>query len=350
MSTEKLTSLLKNSGKPKIAVFRALQIGDLLCAIPAIRSLKMAIPNAHITLIGLPWSQDFVKRFDKYFDDFLEFPGFPGLPEREYSPQEVVDFIDRMQKEKFDLCLQMQGDGSIVNPLIELFGAKYIAGFYRPGDYRPSELFLKYPDNLHEIRRHLELTKHLGILSQGEDLEFPILDRELSEFYEKLIDWRIIPQRYVCLHVGSRADDRRWKIENFAQVGDFVASLGYRVVLTGSKEEKGLVEKAAKLMNYPSLNLAGQTSLGVAAALIQHARLLIANDTGVSHIACGLQVPSVIIFSASDPNRWAPLDISLHSSILKDQATVQNVISQVRQQLDRSQEFSTMNYQGVAIL
>src|SRR5882757_5527 len=93
----------------KIAIFRALQLGDMLCSIPAIRALRRAYPDAEITLLGLPWAAAFVQRFHRYFDRFIHFPGYPGLPEQEYDESVFRCFLEEMQEEEFDLLLQMQG-------------------------------------------------------------------------------------------------------------------------------------------------------------------------------------------------------------------------------------------------
>jgi len=68
-------------------------------------------------------------------------------------------------------------------------------------------------------------------------------------------------------------------------------------------------------MHHEPLDAAAPISIGAMAVLLRGARLLLCNDTGVSHIAAGLKLKSVVIFSKADIARWAPLDRLTHRCI-----------------------------------
>jgi hypothetical protein len=51
-----------------------------------------------------------------------------------------------MQAEQFDLILQMQGNGSIVNEMLENLNAGPVAGFTARQLPRPRTVYLEYPD------------------------------------------------------------------------------------------------------------------------------------------------------------------------------------------------------------
>jgi ADP-heptose:LPS heptosyltransferase len=327
----------------RILILRALQLGDLMCAIPAFRALRSAFPGAMITLLGLPWSRSLVDRFSYYLDDFIEFPGFPGLPEREAQVKRIPGFFEEMQWLEFDLVLQMQGNGSVTNPLVELFGAWKTAGFYQPGGYCPDpDLFLPYPEGEHEIRRHLRLMEFLGIPLQGEEVEFPIYPADWESFSELRSRFPIQKDHYAVIHVGARAVERRWPVERFAEVAEGLAQRGLQVILTGVQDELELARGVQERANAPLLNLAGQTSLGSLAALLSGAVCLVCNDTGVSHLAAALLTPSVVLFSDSEPERWAPLNRCLHRVVSgAREASSEMVLAQVQDLLSEETAYAS---------
>ncbi|MEZ2334880.1 glycosyltransferase family 9 protein [Mucilaginibacter sp. RCC_168] len=298
----------------KIIVFRALQLGDMLCHIPAMRALRHAYPNASITLAGLPWAKSFTERFNNYFDDFIWFPGFPGLPEQPVDPVLFASFLNKVQNRHFDLALQMQGNGTIVNAMIALFEAHYTAGFFLPDDYAPNlEYFLAYPDHGSEIERHLLLMDYLGIPSQGTQLEFPITAQDQYDY--ETLQLALAPKQYVCIHPGSRGAWRQWPVEHFAALADYAVECGFKAAITGTREEADIVAAVIGQMREPAINLAGLTNLGAMGILIKNAYALISNCTGVSHMAAAFQTPSIVISMDGEPQRWGPLNKKLHRTI-----------------------------------
>lgn len=313
-----------------IVVLRALQLGDLLCAVPAFRSLRAAFPKAHIALISLPWSKSFVDRFARYLDEFIEFPGYPGLPEQPVRVRAIPKFLMAMQRRRFDLALQMQGSGQYANQLVTLLGAGMTAGFVQAGDHCPDESrFLPYPDHVPEPDRHLALLRHLGIAATDNRLEFPLNREDARAFHVLQASHGLRPRSYVCLHPGGRGPARRWPPHLFSLVADRLARTGYRIVVTGTEEERPIARLVMGHMRENATDLVGQTDLGTAGVLLSQAALLVANDTGVSHLAAALQVPSVIVCVGSDPLRWSPRDNRLHRVLVGPDTTVNEVMAAV---------------------
>lgn len=295
----------------RIVVFRALQLGDMLCAVPALRALRHAWPDARISLIGLPWAREFVARYSAYLDEFIEFPGFPLFPERDADLAKLSVFLKAMQARQFNLAIQMHGDGRVSNSMVAAFGADQRAGFHHPTRRSPNpDTFIPWPEALSEVHTLLSLATHLGAPWCGDHLEFPIRLNERAEFC--ILQDAFAEQPYICIHPGARLETRRWRPERFARVADELAADGYAVVLTGTQSESELCAAVAAAMRTRPINLCGRTSLGTLACLVEQAALVVCNDTGMSHIAAALRTPSVVACCGADPTRWRPQDTERH--------------------------------------
>lgn len=311
-------SLLLPGPVQRIVVLRALGLGDLICAGPALRSLRATFPEAGISLLGQAWAQEYVARIEA-LDHWMGFPGWPGLREQALHADRVPAFLADMQRQRFDLALQLHGSGESSNGLVGLLGARLCAGFQRPGAWVPpghEERFCSWPEQGHESQRLLTLCRHLGLQAADETLEFPLRPTDRQTLLQLCPELDEGPP-YVCLHAGAQLASRRWPAQRFAAVADALHDAGYRIVLSGSAAELALGLQLASLMSAPCINLVGLTNLWTLGALIASARCLIANDTGVSHIAAALRVPSLIVSSGGDVQRWAPPDRQLNHVLSK---------------------------------
>ena len=306
-------TLLRSTPVKRLALFRALQVGDMLCAVPALRALRAAQPATRITLIGLPWAAQFARRFQRYIDDFVAFPGHPSFPEQAVRDELVAKFYEDMRARDFDLARQMHSNDPVSNQVVAEFGAKAVGGFTTGAS---TDRFLSCPEQDPEPLRLLSLVQHLGAAAAGTDLEFPITDEDERELAASGLADGLYPAGYVCIHPGARLRDKCWSPQRFAEVADRIASeYGVQIVLIGSAKNGDLTAAVAAHMRHKAIDTASPLSLGAMAALMSRARLLICNDAGVSHIAAGLALPSVVIFSKADMQRWAPLDQDRHRCI-----------------------------------
>lgn len=288
----------------------------MLCAVPAFRALRRALPEARISLLGLPWAASFVARFKNYLDEFIEFPGYPGLPEQECRPEALASLLQSLRKRRFSLALQMHGSGTVSNSVVEALGARFTAGFHPPGQQPPVRgWFAPYPAAKTEVERNLSLVRGLGFPAVDDRLEFPITADDARELSETAWLNGLTPRSYVCIHPGASRRDKCWPPDHFAKAASLIRRLGFTVVVTGNAGEADLAARISEQVEGCVDAASPGLGIGALALLIRDARLLVCNDTGVSHLASALEVPSIVVFSEADPGRWAPRDRDRHQSL-----------------------------------
>ena len=344
--------LLQRLDPPSVAVFRAQDLGGMLCAVPALRALRAALPRAHVALIGRPEAQQFAQRFDSYVDEFIAFPGHPLLPGQPVRHDALAAFYAGMCARRFALAIQLHGSGDAANDVVAGLGAHALAGFCRGAAVvRDRTVLFPCPDAGAEPERLLWLMDRLGAPATGTHLEFPLSQRDEDAWRDSGLGAKLVAGNYLCIHLGAHARDAYLRAAPpstslsashaapsaassaamstappatrfaalFAEAGDCLADeFGLQVVLTGCADDTdnaGLTAAVAARMRHAPLDAGGLIPLGALAVLLRGARLLLCNDTDVSHIAAGLGLDSVVVFSNADIARWAPPDRHRHRCI-----------------------------------
>jgi ADP-heptose:LPS heptosyltransferase len=284
--------LLETAGPwRKVAVLRPGRIGDYLCATPAVRALRRAVPEAELHYVALPLVRDLVER-NPCVDRFVPFPGFPYIAEQFFRPRQAVHWLTAMQDEEYDLVVQLYGSGVYANPIAMLMGGRRSAGFIRTeSDPHPLDAAIPLPDAGSEVDRVLALVRHLGAAGAGRQYDLELTDRDRT-CAARLLDG--LPRPVVGLHCGARDGERVVDAAAFAEAARL---LGGCPVLLGGHDEPPVGG---------SLNLTGVLPLGTSAAVIAGLDLLLTTDSGPAHLAYAVGTPSVTAFIASDPRRWGP--------------------------------------------
>ncbi len=288
-----------------IAIFRANALGDFIFSTPMIRAIRAHFPKAKITYIGMDGHKSLIESRYPEIDEVLT---LPQVSETEYISskdwQSVHDFAKSL-KGKFDVFLQVH-DGSLeANTFARNAAAAYTIAF----SDRPDENFdvvLPMTSYIHEVNRHLEVARLLGAPVVEYEPTMKHLDTDWSDL-ERHFD--VDDRPIVILHPGAGDPRRRWPAANFASVGDWLAEHGYRVVITGTREEIGLAEDVLGLMKHDASCTAGRLSLAALIALMSVAKLFISNDTGPLHIARAIGLPTIGIYSPAFILHAGPMSV-----------------------------------------
>ena len=300
----------------KLAVFRGLYLGDLIAAAPALRSLRRGYPRAEITLVSLPWAAALVPHLGDLVDRLLPYPGAPDL-DGTGTAEEIEEFVARARAEGFDLAVNMHGRGPVSTRLVARFDAHRNASFVdeKGSDVPGLDVEVPWDAEMHESRKLLLLAQEAGGVPTVayDNLEPELRIREEDDRWALALLSRRRRKPLALVHPGASVPEKRWPGETCGRMADGLVRRGYEVAVTGSVGEKELTRLVSEAAP-GSLDLGGETDLSTLIALVAHARVLVANDTGPAHVAYALRTPSVTLFGPStDAGRWGPLDGERHT-------------------------------------
>jgi ADP-heptose:LPS heptosyltransferase len=295
----------------RIAVLRALPgIGDMICAVPALRTLRRRYPDARIGLVGLWSSRWMLDAYPHYIDELLPIDGLPLLCPPPADVDGALAALAEARRQRFDLAIQLHGDGSLSNLVTTMIGARRCLVHHLPDQPAPEgALAVPYPERGHEVVRLLELVDRLGVVGEAH-LEPP--DPAAQAGGAALVDeLRVPPQGFAVIHPGASDPQRRWSVAGFAALAGWLLDHDLAVVATGTDSEHDVVDELRR-REPDVVDLCGRTGVNDLAGVLAAARLVVSNDTGVSHLAAAVRTPSVVTFLGDDPGRWAPLDSVRH--------------------------------------
>jgi ADP-heptose:LPS heptosyltransferase len=259
-----------------VYVLRALGLGDLLTAVPALRGLRRHFPQARLILAAPP-ALEALARFACGVDELVPTAGLCDTP-LGFTPALAVN-LHGSGPESIELLQRLE-------PLALLT--------HRHPDY-PDVSGPPWRPELHEVQRWCSLLSWAGITCDSSDLA---IGRPPG-----------FPDRggVVVVHPGAASPSRRWPAERFAAVAAALHADGNDVVVTGSAGERRLAVEVARSAGLSETAvLAGELDILGMVALVSASRMVVCGDTGVAHVATATGTPSVLLFGPTPPSRWGP--------------------------------------------
>lgn len=259
--------------QPTLLVLRALKLGDLLVAVPALHALRRAFPGHRLVYAGPAWLADVLSLVG----------GF------ELLPANGLDAPLAVAPGTVDIAVNFHGRGPESTSLLEAVAAQRLITHGTAGGGPP------WVEQMHERERWTRLLHWHGI--EADPLEVQLARPQASS---------LLPAAAV-VHVGAAYGSRLWPETRFAAVAAALDEAGHEVVFTGSADERERALRVARRAGLPDTAvLAGSQPLAEFAALVAEAAVVVSADTGAAHLAAAYARPSVVLFGPAPPEQWGP--------------------------------------------
>jgi ADP-heptose:LPS heptosyltransferase len=291
----------------KILAIRFARLGDTILLLPALRQLKKAFPESHLTfLTGHRCAS--VAELCPAIDDVIS---IDRIALRDGPMTGAILGMGRLvrtiRRRRFDLVVDFQSFRE-TNLLAWLSGARKRAALKRHNaPYLP--FCFNLPPVIEDKSIHVREMFHRVVAGIAGHLppvteQALVVPSEVKYWAEHTLG--LGPR--LTLYIDAPVPERIWPAEYFAAVADFaIERFGARVAVISGPEGRPLIERVqASSRHGKELLFFKDVSLPQLAALVASSRLLVSNDTGPMHLGPALRVPTLALFSVGYPEHFSP--------------------------------------------
>lgn len=275
----------------RVLVIRSGAVGDLVLTLPVLCALKNRYAGLSIDMMGDPVRLALLKHCG-YVDKVLPIDG------REYTPLFVSAGAPSgsvsQDLRSYDAILSYLPDldGVFAENLRRVASGPVLAGRSRPAE----------GDRIHMTR---VLANALEPLDAGVSVDLPRIDVPPGAASDDL--QRLAPdQTLIAIHPGSGGLTKCWPAENYGTLIDLLAESGYRPVITFGPADHMIRRRLLPWIETRDVLVVEDRSLVDMAALYARCRVVIGNDSGMTHLAAAAHTPVIALFGPTDPAVWGP--------------------------------------------
>ncbi len=295
------SALRKPKGVRSLLVIHQGAIGDFILALPALENLRRAFPRAGVTLLGYPRILELAeKRF--FAEEILpvDQKGMAPFFVHDGDPDPSLSQVFS----QFDLLVVIGKDpkGPLTRNLERIC----------PGRILHVNSFPSLEERVH-LTEHLlrEVSRHGVAVSETiPRLRLNDADRRWGrDFWKRKGLTEAEREGAVILHPGSGGRKKVWPGERFLDLARVLQGHAHcRVLVVMGPAEPPHVRKIFEEMEGGSRGaiFAEGLSLLQLGAVMDGCRLFVGNDSGITHLAAALGLPTVAIFGPTDPALWSP--------------------------------------------
>ena len=284
----------------KVAIVKLSAMGDIIHAMVALQYIKKAKPSLQIDWIV---EEGFAKVLEGNPDiDNILPVNLKKIKSDKKKIFEQVKIIKNYAKNDYDLVIDAQG--LIKSAIVALLLGKKRAGFSKNSIREGlASYFYQYKVNIAYDANTID--RNAKVMFEPLNIEITkqmILDKDPFLFFEEAEEiegYLSSVKKNIVFVIGSTWASRNYPKEKFTEIANILQE--NILIVWGNEEEKSRAEWIESHSGY--VRVLPKIDLNALKAVIGRSDLLIGNDTGPTHMAWGLNVPSITIFGPTPVNR-----------------------------------------------